>query len=174
MNFNLSRAIASSAWRRWCNTPVLYDTLDEIPRKLLIKDLVSNNLIPLFHKAGYQFACNDHRVAECVARCIYLGKISHEIINSDYRDEDYQHYFFVLDDEVWESFWETQGMWCDIEDIKNREGIRFCLWTLLDLYTSEQTRYVDDMLGLNDEENIQTMKEDPYLIDSANGFFTPI
>jgi hypothetical protein len=174
MNFSLSQAMAASAWRRWCDTPVLFDMLEEVPRKLLISNLVKTGLIPLFGGAGYEFACNAHRISECVARYIYTGRISHEILNADYRDEDYNHHYFILDDEVWESFWDSVPTWCDVEDVKVREGIRFCLWTLLDLYRSPRTREVDDMLGLNEEESVQASKEDPYLIDSANGFFAAI
>jgi hypothetical protein len=39
------------------------------------------------------------------------------------------------------------------------------------------TNEVDDMLGLNDEENMPASREDsrdPYLIDSANGYFSAI
>lgn len=172
MSSGFYRLQAATKWRKWCDTEVA-----DIPRKVLIFDLVKNGIFPFFKRNGYIFGCDDHRVAECVARYIYFGKVSHEVLNWDYRDEDYNHYYHILDDDVWDSFWSANGNWPDLEDTKVREGIRFCVWTLLDLYKSPITDEVDDMLGLNDEENMTANKEDtrdPYLIDSANGYFSAI
>ena len=168
---------AASAWIQWCDEEVLYDSLEDVPRKMLIMNLVKIAIVPFLKRAGYLFGCKEQRIAECVARYIYFGKISHQVLNWDYRDEDYNHYYFILDDDAWTSFWEINAKWSDVEDVKVQEGIRFCVWTLLDLYASPITNEVDDMLGLNDEESITANREDmrdPYLIDSANGYFSAI
>ena len=168
---------AASAWIQWCDEEVLYDWLEDVPRKMLIMNLVKIAIVPFLKRAGYLFGCKEQRIAECVARYIYFGKISHQVLNWDYRDEDYNHYYFILDDDAWTSFWEINAKWSDVEDVKVQEGIRFCVWTLLDLYASPITNEVDDMLGLNDEESITANREDmrdPYLIDSANGYFSAI
>jgi hypothetical protein len=174
MSFSYYKIVAASAWRRWCNEEVCYDMIEDVPRNIVIMNLVKDGIIPFFKRNDYLFGCDARRIAECIARYIYFGKVSHEALNWDYREEDYHHYYHILDDDMWESFWSVHGKWCDVEDIKVQEGIRFCVWTLLDLYRSPITRDVDDMLGLNDEENMQPNREDsrdPYLVDSANGYF---
>jgi hypothetical protein len=177
MSFGYNRIRAATKWRAWCDEEVLYDWIEDVPRKMLIMNLVNIGISPFLKRAGYVFGCKERRIAECIARYIYFGKISHEVINWDYREEDYNHYYHVLDDDAWTSFWEMNGKWGDVEDIKVQEGIRFCVWTLLDLYASPRTNEVDDMLGLNDEDSIPASREDardPYLIDSANGYFSAI
>jgi len=167
---------AAFTWKAWCDEEVLYVTNDEIPRKVLIMDLVRNGIIPFFKKRGYVFGCDAHRIAECIARYLYFRRVSHDSINWDYRLEDYEHYYYTIDDDTWEDFWDRWAHWSDLEDVKVREGVRFCVWTLLDLYKSPVTDEVDEMLGLNDEES-NTAREDtrdPYLIDSANGYFSAI
>jgi len=176
MSFSYNRIVAKSAWRRWCDEDVLYDMIEELPRNVVIMNLVKNGIVPFFKRRGYVFDCKEHRIAECIARYIYFGKISHEVLNWDYRKEDYDHYYHRLDDDTWELFWTVHAKWRDVEDIKVQEGIRFCVWTLLNLYASPITTEVDDILGLNDEENMSAREDtrDPYLIDSANGYFSAI
>ena len=168
---------AALNWTRWCDEEVAYEVIHDVPRKVLIMNLVKNGIAPLFKRRVYVFSCDDHRIGECIVRYIYFGKVSHETFTWDYRAEDYYHYYHVLDDDTWEELWDVNGRWADLEDVKVREGIRSCVWTLLDLYKSPVTEEVDDMLGLNDEENMPASREDsrdPYLIDSANGYFSAI
>jgi hypothetical protein len=160
-------------WRDWCDEEVYYDCDEYIPRKELILDLAKNAIMPFVKKRGYDFSCNEHRLAECIARYMYYGRIMHDVINDDYRNEDYNHYYFILDDTTWDTFWSRRLLWADLDDTKVREGIRFCIWTLLDLYTSPITKDVDEILGVRTEEDetLTTDTRDPYLIDSSNGYF---
>ena len=84
-------------WRAWCDEEVLCDWLEDIPRKVLIMNLVKSGLTPFFKRAGYVFGCKEQRIAECIARYLYFGKVSHEALNWDYREEDYNHYFEYID-----------------------------------------------------------------------------
>ena len=65
--------------------------------------------------------------------------------------------------------------------MKIRELIRICAWSLLNLEKSDQTRRVDEELGLyeeNDEDGVtakvKKVVSDPYLQDLANGYFNPV
>jgi len=162
-------------WTMWCNEEV-YINNDKVKRKYMITELVKYSITPFLKKNGYVLGCSEHRLAECIARSLYYGRMAHEAINNDYRQEDYDHYYFVLDDDTWENFWSHCGIWSDIDEnsTTNREGIRFCIWTLLDLYSSSRTVEVDEILGLTEEENDTTDTRDPYLVDSANGYFSAI
>jgi len=180
MTFCLSSILRDTRWSNWCNEKLYVNhyTEERLERKYMITELVKNGLFPFLKKNGYSVACNEHRMAECIARYLYFGTISHEALNNDYRIQDYDHYYFVLDEDAWEDFWSVWSRrlpcWADIgEDAqKNREGIRFCVWTLLDLYSSKRTHEVDDILGLEEEENEVVDGRDPYLVDSANGYFS--
>ena len=161
-------------WYNWCNEEVLCNN-DYIKRKEVILELARDGLIPFVKSYGYEIECTPHRLAECIARSLYFGKTSHEALNDDYRQEDYEHYYFTLDDDVWDAFW-SRWEWSDVDEnsASKKEGIRFCVWTLLDLYKSSRTAEVDEMLGLTEEENVQVDTRDPYLVDSANGYFSAI
>ena len=163
-------------WQKWCDSDMLYCGVEYVKRKHLILELARDGIVPFLKKNGYELGCSEHRLAECIARSLYFGKTSHEPLNYDYREEDYYHYYYVLDADKWNMFWSKWGNWSDIDEdsATNRAGIEFCVWTLLDLYKSTQTAVVDDMLGLNEEENEHTDTRDPYLVDSANGFFSSI
>lgn len=163
----------SMRWRDWCDEEVYYDNEEYIPRKDLILDLAKNAIMPFVKRRGYYLSCNEHRLAECIARYMYYGRTMHDVINDDYRIEDYNHYYFILDDTTWDTFWSRRLLWSDLDDTKVREGIRHCVWTLLDLYKSPITKDVDEILGVrsDEDENVTTDTRDPYLIDSSNGYF---
>lgn len=161
-------------WNEWCNSEVYTSNNEGVQRKYLILELAAEGLIPFLKKNGYVLGCDYKRLAECIARSLYFKRTSHEPLNYEYRDEDYERYYYVMDDETWDTFWESWGTWCDLDATAEKEGIRFCVWTLLDLYKSPQTLEVDDILGLNEEENVQVDTRDPYLVDSANGYFSSI
>lgn len=172
---SLSSIMSKRRWNEWCNQEVIHDNSEYVKRKYLILELAAEGLIPFLKKNGYVLGCDYKRLAECIARSLYFKKTSHEALNYEYRDEDYERYYHVLDDDTWSEFWEGWGNWCDVDEnsVSAKEGIRFCVWTLLDLYNSPQTTVVDDILGLNETENAVDTR-DPYLIDSANGFFSEI
>lgn len=182
MSFHMGTLMSNTRWQTWCNEELYCNnhTDERTRRKYLITELVKEGIFPFLKNSGYEIGCDEHRMAECIARYIYFGQISHDHINDDYRQQDYDHYYYVIDDDAWDNFWSfwshEMPCWTDIgEDAqKTREGIRFCVWTLLDLYRSKRTDEVDDILGLNEEENEVTDGRDPYLIDSANGYFSAI
>lgn len=181
--FLLSRHLYEAAWRRWLNVEVEWDSLEMVKRKVLIYDMVIEGLIPLLNEYGYTIGCSSNEVVRSVSKVLYHSCSYHRNINDNYRQEDLDHYYYVLDDESWERFWSTWGRWCDVdnEKVKHRELIRICMWSLLDLEKSAQTRTVDEELGLYDENEDETavakvkkVVSDPYLQDLANGYFNPV
>jgi len=180
MSTIVQKTFTSMKWIRWLTEEIPVDDT-QASRQLLITELVKHGIRPLFMRYGYAFACNDTRIGECVARTLYYksGGRRYDILNYDYRNEDKDHYYYMLDDDVWEEFWETWGCWSDVDENSqvNREKIRLCLWDLLNLEQSSPTEDVDEMLGLNDEEGGQSTAKvaiDPYLNDAANGYFNPV
>lgn len=163
--------VRARKWKTWCKELVYNEKDEYISRKLLLLDLVKNALIPFLNQNGYVLSCSSHRLAECIARYLYLGTTQYECLNDDWREEDYHHYYYAIDDEDWENFWSQCVLWADLESVKTREMVRYIIWTLLDLYRSPATREVDKMLGLTEDENLLVDTRDPYLIDSSNGYF---
>lgn len=154
---------------------------EKIKRKVLIYNFVVEGLIPFVNGHGYNFGCKTNEIVRAVAKTLYHGCNYHRNINDNYRKEDLDHYYYILEDSHWDSLWETWGHWCDVdeEQVRNRERIRLCAWSLLDLERSAQTRRVDEELGLYDEEDvdkkpIKKNDSDPYLQDAANGYFNPV
>lgn len=185
--FLLSCRLAESAWRHWLEEKLEWDsTNDFYPRRLLIYSLVVDALIPFITSHKYQFGCDPKRIANIIARALYFGEVRNEEVNTDYVEEDYNHYLFKLDDDTWDSFWSQWGVWKDIdsEHIHERELVRLCVWTLLDLEHSPESRMVEELMGLWEDEDgeegggKQKKKReqgdaDPYLQDAAAGFFMP-
>lgn len=180
--FLLSQRLYEAAWRRWLNVEVEWDSLEMVKRKVLIYDMVMEGLIPFLNSHGYTFGCETSEIVRAVSRVIYHSCSYHRTINQGYRQEDLDHYYYILDDERWDGFWSQWGRWYDVDDekVKIRELIRICAWSLLDLEKSAQTRVVDEELGLyddNEDEGVAKVKKvvsDPYLQDLANGYFNPV
>ena len=180
--FLLSQHLYEAAWRRWLDVEVEWDSVEIVKRKVLIYDMVMEGLLPFLIDNGYSIGCPVNELVRAVSKVLYHSCSYHRNINDNYRQEDIDHYYYILDDEKWESFWNTWGRWCDVDDekVKHRELIRICAWSLLDLEKSAQTRRVDEELGLydeNEEEGVVKVKKvvsDPYLQDLANGYFNPV
>lgn len=180
--FLLSRRLYEAAWRRWLDVEVEWDSLEMVKRKVLIYDMVMEGLIPFIIENGYSIGCPANELVRAVSKVLYHSCSYHRTTNENYRQEDLDHYYYILDDEKWEGFWNKWGRWPDLDEekVKHRELIRICAWSLLDLEKSAQTRAVDEELGLydeNEEEGVAKVKKvvsDPYLQDLANGYFNPV
>lgn len=180
--FLLSKRLYEAAWRRWLEVEVEWDNLEMVKRKELIYHFVVDGLIPFVSEHGYSFGCPLFEIVRAVSKVLYHSCSYHRTINENYRQEDLDHYYYILDDEKWDTLWSTWGRWSDINDekVKLRELIRICAWSLIDLEKSAQTRTVDEQLGLYDENEEEGTREkkkivsDPYLQDLANGYFNPV
>jgi hypothetical protein len=148
---------------------------DYLPRRLAYRVLVEDGLIPFLKTHGYVIACDGFRLSECIARAIYRKKLSHIPYNNAFRKEDYNYFSHItsFEDKGWEPFWESWSFGDFTEDhIGNRVLVECCVWSVLNLKNSPTTDIVDDILGLHEEEHMESIRDkDPYLIDAANGYF---
>ena len=99
----------------------------------------------------------------------------HEAYNNAFRKEDYNYFCHVTSDDRtgWGVLWDSWNFGDFDEDhIMNRVLVEATVWSLLNLKVSRATEIVDDILGLNEEEYMESVREkDPYLIDAAAGYF---
>jgi len=180
MNFSQADAMTSRHWRHWQNQAIevgpshFGSVAPSEKRKHIIRAFAEDELIPLMHANGYNVGCSNFRMAECVARLLYMrGQMNHQYINDSYEEEDINHYYHVIDTAQWMSIWHRWSWWEDLgtEDRSYIEDIRFCVWTLVDLENSHQTKLLDELLDVNEDDDNTNNRRDPYLIDLANGYF---
>lgn len=179
--YPLVQRMAQKRWVNWQLDRVSIDNDEAYVRKNIIKSFIEDDLIPFIQRNGYTFACEPFRISECIARVLYFGRLSHEPLNTEYIDDDYDHYYYTIDDEKWEYFWKNWSWWKDLGDeYKNyHEEIRYCVWTLLDIGNSKQTRILNEILGINNDDDTSSRASDndkrykgidPYLNDLAKGY----
>lgn len=170
--YPLTKRMAQLRWQNWLLEPVEWDESEWIPRQACYEVFAKTGLLPFLKRNGYVLACDETRLGECIARCVYFGRIRHEPLNDDFTEEDYEYYYFRLDDAAWEGFWSKWRLWADVDEEhpRVRELIRYCAWTLLDLEGSPAA----DSFGYSDSEDEESgggrQRMDPYLQDLGNGY----
>jgi hypothetical protein len=157
---------------------VEWDEKEMIPRQACIEVFVAEGLIPFINTNGYRFKCNKLKLGAYVARSLYYSRIKHVPLNIDFYDEDYDYYYYHVNDDKWDLFWNEWALWNDVngEHPHMREIVRYCVWTLLDIENSQSTDNVNNMFyESDDEDGFQERRReyslDPYLVDAANGYF---
>jgi hypothetical protein len=175
--YPLSKELATRRWKNWLLEPVEWDESEWIPRQACLEVFVKCGLAPFVTQNGYAFGCDQERIGECIARCIYYRGIRHQPLNVNYSEEDYEYYYFRVDSDSWERFWSSWSLWSDLKDEhpRIRELIRYCVWTLLDLDSSPAAiEYGPASSDSEDEEGGggSGKRVDPYLQDASNGFFS--
>jgi hypothetical protein len=178
--YPLTYKLAKRKWMNWQQYKIETDNDVYLPRSYVIKCFVENDLVPFLKRNGYQIACDMHRLAECIARVLYFGYVKHEPLNTEYLQEDYDHYYWSLSDEKWKYFWREWSWWQDLGDEHRNlhEEIRFCVWTMIDLDNSKQTRILNEILGISDDDDNSSNgsdraahAKDPYLKDYERGYY---
>lgn len=178
--YPLGYKLAKRQWYNWLTYKVETDPDEFRQRQYIICDFVELNLVPFIKKNGYVLACEPRRLAECISRVLYFGRIRHNPLNTEYLPEDYDHYYWALNDDKWSGFWYNWRWWQDLGDEHRNlhEDIRFCVWTMLDLDYSKQTRVVNEVLGIIDDDDTSSRgsekdrnTKDPYLRDLERGYY---
>lgn len=171
--------MAQLNWKNWILQPVEWDEKEWIPRQACIEVFVKEGLFPFLRENGIRLTCNFHTLGESIARCMYYGRIRHIPSNQDYTDEEYDFYYFCLNDEKWEGFWRDWALWPDLLEYHPhiREGIRYCAWTFIDIESSKLFDSIHSSSDSDDEESgfhdrQRGRASDPYIADAANGYFS--
>lgn len=174
----LSQSFSQVKWQNWLLQKVEWDKKEWIPRQACIEVFVAEGLAPFIRRNGYEFRCDEYKIGQYIARSMYYYRTNQHPLNNNYMDEDYDYYYFNLNDEKWDSFWNSWSLWEDIseENHKIREIIRHCVWTILDIENSSATDFINNMFYESDDEDGNNERRrdysiDPYITDAANGYF---
>lgn len=162
MVYELSVHLRNQFWLRWLNEKIDYDN-EEWIRQNVIFTFVKYDLFPFVKKYGYYFGLTEHKVAQIIARELFhllnnrKKKISWHSkgINTVYRQEDLDHFYYIFDSSVWEHFWKQIIPWCDVDNdnLYAKNVIEFVVWACLDLDASPQTRIVNELFESSESED---------------------
>ena len=169
-------------WNNWLNEYVSCDVYDELPRRTAIYRLCKRGLIPFLQSHGYAVEVSIKELGSRIATGLYINRgksycdsnwkfgYPEELsLNCDYRDR----YYHVIDSEEWDKFWEIWGTWIDLDadsfrGADRRFDIQEYMWTQICHERSEQTRIVNEFLGIEDGQDVSEYdNRDTYLRDAA-------
>ena len=170
----LSKSFAQVQWQNWLLEKVEWDEKEWIPRQACIEVFVREGLVPFLRENGFVCHSDEHELGQFIARFLYFGKVRYAVKNTDFSEEEYNFYYFHLNDAKWEHFWKSWSLWCDVQDEhpRMREGIRHCVWTLLNMNQSWAFDRLDSANSDSEEEDGGRRGGDPYLADAAAGYFS--
>jgi hypothetical protein len=162
MTYELSLRLRNRVWINWLNKEIYYEN-DMWKRQEIIFIFVRDDLVPFIKQNGYSIGVSDLKLAKIIARELFhiintrIKKISWHspVLNDSYRQEDIDQFYYSLNPEKWNFFWNHVRQWCDIDEDERyaRNVIEFAVWTCLDLDSSLQTRFVNQLFDTNDSED---------------------
>ena len=176
--YSLSRSFQMQAWMNWLEESWVCGE----QRKWVLQSLVQHGLVPFITSKGYVLACTPNKLVAIIARELFLirdgrrpKKTWHSTaLNVDYEEEEEDHYSYIMNEEVWEEFWEGWGNLFDENCIKERFIVQHAVWTCLDLERSPQTAALYESYDTDGEEPLsfkpRTSGNDPYLMDMSEGY----
>jgi hypothetical protein len=169
------------SWKHWLNEPVFWAEVEEIPRYKAISRMC-DGLTILLKRHGYELGCFKQQFRSNIATGLFNNR-GKSCIGSDWRiapcntsglEDDRTHYYHTIGPSEWSAFWQTFGVWRDVDPSqfrgKDRQiDIQEYLWTQLNLEESFQTQVVNELLGISEETSYEdrTHGGDVYLRDAA-------
>lgn len=144
---------------------VIETPFGEMRRSDMIRTFITQGLTPLVYENGYVWK-NEGVIFQYLATGLYLNRSKHLFesdwsmipkLNTQYAEEDLEHYTNVFDAYTWEPFWKIWSEWEDLRDDRHRgpdlrAEIEDFVWTMLDLLRSPETNVVDSIYGYTEEE----------------------
>jgi hypothetical protein len=186
MNFSIGEQLRRTYWRNWLAEYVEYEN-DWCERQEAILIFVEEDLVPFVKSFGYIFHSSEKELAQIIARELFHSlcnstrriKWHSKVLNVDYVKEDEDYFYHLLDTRVWEGFWKSVSLWCDVEEdvIRTRSIIEHACWTCINVENSPASQVVNDMFDTDDDDSITSKKEknkkdnerDPYLAEQNHG-----
>jgi hypothetical protein len=171
-------------WSDWLNEWIEWDGV-HIRRHAAIRRFVWNGLVPFVESKGYAWACRPTDLQSRIATGLYKNQhvattgsdweFARE--NKNYIEHDTDHFWHVMNAEVWEAFWDRWGRWTDVDDDSwrgpdRRMDIQHYVWTQISLERSSQTQVVNELAGLSGDDRgedwhtqqmVAAAREDVYL-----------
>ena len=151
-------------WDDWLEEEVVWNCREEIPRRVALRRFVYEGLIPFIKSYGYAFEGDLNIVGSNIATGLYenanrtYGEWKYGLREELLDETEYKNYYrYTIDYEAWKGFWDTWGVWCDLDDEQHerRCELESYIWTQLSIERSKPTKIVNELLGVEEtEENV--------------------
>ena len=146
---------------------------------------LTSNLYDFIQRKGYAWGISEMHLRNCIATGLYENdgvsclnsSWAYSHINTTYSEDDKIHYDYIMNEEVWEHFWQTvdtEG--CDL-DLNEHRGwdrridIQHFVWEQIDLAKSGQSCELDEIIrGGEEDDDLQNSRKqgyDTYLQESV-------
>ena len=129
---------------------------------------------------GYTWKITEKHLKNCIASGLYDNRGKSHItsewnysnVNTEYSDDDLNHFLFVLDSYSWESFWAKHRSWGDLDENEFRgydrcQDIEAFIWKQIDIDSSPQTQELYEYLLAGEEDIAQSPFVDTYLQEAV-------
>jgi len=151
-------------WDDWLEERVVWNCREEVPRRIALQRFIYEGLIPFIKSYGYVFEHDLHIVGSNIVTGLYensnrtYGTWNYGLREEFFDETEYKiHYYYTIDNDAWDLFWNTWGVWCDLDDEQHerRYEIESYMWTQLSIIYSKPTKVVNELLGVDDrDENV--------------------
>ena len=161
---------------KWHDTIVCWNTVDYIPRHVAIWRFVSKGLYPFIQSNGYVIKGDVKTFSAVITKLFYMNRGVSSILApmrltpSENDKHDKIHFYHVLSQDKWDSFWDIWSLWSDLTDWRGEDrriDIQEYCWSQIDLDESPQTRVVDELLSYPEETGNTGKADDVYLREAA-------
>jgi hypothetical protein len=167
----------------WFNTWLeqhVYTIYGRLKRKRCIK-YFTKALWNFIIAKGYVWKITESHLKNCIATGLYentekshiASEWNYSNVNTDYSDDDLNHFQHVINSNEWESFWLVNGNWGDFDQDNfrgqdRRQDIEAFVWKQIDINLSPQTQELYEIiLGGEEDDNIQSPSVDVYLQEAV-------
>ena len=130
---------------------------------------------------GYKWNITEDHLRNCIATGLYenIGKShiasewNYSDVNTEYSDDDLNHFLHIVDSYAWADFWAHYGSWGDLNKDEfrgedRRQDIEAFIWKQLNILASPQTQELHEILLAGDEDNLpSTPSVDLYLQEAV-------
>jgi hypothetical protein len=167
------------SYHDWLNTYIEWDGSLRI-RKHCIIDFVKNGLFPFMNRLGYDFNISVNFIQSVIATGLYENRgVPHMESKWDYPNpsgntewdtENLQHYYYIVNEDVWYNFWLKWGKWSDVSQdsfrgIDRRYDIQTYVKQCIDVEKSQQSQLLNEALESETDAYIQKNGIDAYIQD---------
>jgi hypothetical protein len=168
----------TSLWNYWINEPIYLDegVFNIVKRKHAIYTFCREGILPLVRSVGFRIIHDEKKLTSILLQMLFAMANGKDIKAIPYEEkpyeEVYEYFCFVLDSQVWETFWSKWGSLQDFQEGSFGYPLRSLLfeflWSWLQFETSPA---IQDLLQeLEDTEYFDEGskgKDDPYLQESS-------
>jgi len=142
------------SWAKWLQQDI-QTAYGPICRREMIHIFTKCGLIPFIRSQGYEMNGDIKQIQSMLASGLYDSQFKHNLeskwpapTNTEYEEEDSDHFHMILDLNKWDAFWENWGSWEDVDPDsrfgpERRLDIQAFVWNHVDVSSSRQTKIVN-------------------------------